>query len=199
MARWLSPKESCTFLPLIKGGVSFGLLFGAGSVGLLRWQTSFYFCGGVAVVVSIVWVFYVTSLPEQNQLLTQSELEFIQQQMELRDGIKKNQEIELENNKNDEVETKQDKTTTKSKDYSAAFINEAKLWARLFFNWPVIGVMLVKWTMRLSTDAQTQYLSSFFHNVHGLSKGDVSRVNFPQLVYNHYTIMTKKYTYRLTY
>lgn len=136
-------------------------------------------CGGVALVSAAIWAFYVTSLPEQNTLLSKAELEYIQQQMELRDGvkIKKIEESvkELEMIEADEQPASTIKTKTSPR--LDVLMKEAKLWTRLFLNWPVIGVMLVKWTMRLSTDAQTQYLSNFFNNVHNLTKGDNSMVN----------------------
>lgn len=165
--------------------MSFGLLLGAGSVGLFSWRATFYICGGIALGFAALWVFYVTSLPEQNKFLSLDELRYIQQQMRIRDGIKKKRAESL---KPPEVQAASKSISEQQQPvgaqstidqfmnhrYVKLVVDELKLWKIIFFNIPVIGVCLVKWTMRLSTDAQTQYLADFFKQVHRLSKEEVS-------------------------
>lgn len=177
ISRWLTDSESNFYLPLLKSGVMFGFLFGTAIAGITAWRVCFYFCGIITLIWCSIWVFFVSSLPRDNKFITPEELAFIEQELRKRAGEKATSTMEsATTTKPDgcDIEKTQLDMETRMSRVLKACIEESKLWLKIFSNYSVLAVMATKWTLRLSTDMQTQFLPDFLNNIHHLSKFDVS-------------------------
>lgn len=160
LSRWLPPDESSVYLPMIKVGVMIGFMAGSMINGFLPWQFMFYILGLVGLAWSALWAFFASSLPGEHKFMSKEELAYIQHCLERRDNSWKPKGASG---------AAKEKTRRRSK---------SAPWLRIIKNPVVLAFAFTKFTVKLSTDAQTtqvpRYLSQVFQisdQLNGLLNG----------------------------
>lgn len=126
-----------------------GFALGSLSSGILSWRMAFYMTGLIGFLWCIVWTFMVTSDPAEHRLVSDSELDYIQQEI---------------------------RRLNKGRKQSAGSSRKAPApWLRIHTNPVVLAFMAAKFTVKLSTDAQTTQLPMYLEQVFHVSKGTVSK------------------------
>lgn len=151
----MPPDESSVYLPMIKVGVMVGFMAGSLVSGFFTWRVTFYLVGAVGVLWSVVWTSLVTSDPADHKLVKKKELDYIRREItRLNKGRKQ--------------------SVNSARKASAP-------WFNIFTNPVVLGFMFAKFTVKLSTEAQTAQIQMYLKSVFHVSKelnGLLSALNF---------------------
>lgn len=139
LTRWLPADESSVYLPMIKVGVMIGFMGGSLISGFFHWRTTFYVVGVIGVLWSVMWAFMASSDPSEHSLISENELEFIQTEI---------------------------RRANKGR---AQSVGEARRksapWLAILTNPVVVAFMFTKFTVKLSTDAQSMQIPMYLHGV----------------------------------
>lgn len=151
LTRWLPPDESCVYLPMIKVGVMVGFMSGSLISGFFTWRYTFYITGVIGLVWSIIWIFAATSDPQDHKLLTKQELNYIRYQLR-----KANKSRGSPDDGGDHDDGNDDQAKKRKK---------SAPWIRILTNPVVLAFMFSKFTVKLSTDAQSMQIPMYLRNV----------------------------------
>lgn len=149
LTRWLPPDESSVYLPMIKVAVMLGFMSGSLVSGFFTWRVTFYLVGSIGLLWSAMWVILVSSDPSENKLISESELDYIQHEIRL---LNKGRAL----------------SAGSSRKRSAP-------WLKILSNPIVIGFILAKFTVKLSTDSQSMQIPMFLKQVFKVSSELVSQ------------------------
>lgn len=119
--------------------------------GLLPWRLTFYSVGVVGLLWCVLWCVMVSSDPSRHKLVSREELDYIQSEI---------------SNLNEGRESNR---------------KAAAPWFKILTNPVVLVYIVVKFTVKLSTDAQTMQMPMYMRNVFHVSKelnGMLSSMNF---------------------
>jgi len=176
LTRWLPPEESSVYLAMIKVGVMIGFMFGSLLNSWLPWRPMFYLVGLIGILWSLMWTFCVSSTPEEHSFLGKSELTFINtglRQHASEAGIKN--KVQSEEKGNDGIKDDEKKSIIKS------LVEFCSFFKTLLSNPVVLAFTLTKFTVKLSTDAQSilipMYLAKAFR-VSDKLNGVLNGINF---------------------
>lgn len=132
-----------------------GFMMGSMISGYLTWRLTFYSVGALGLLWSLMWALMTSSDPCQHRLIDKNEIDYIQYQIK---GANKNRKVSTN-------------TARKS----------AAPWIKILTNPVVMSFVLAKFTIKLSTDAQTMQIPMYMKNVFHVSKtlnGNLSAMNF---------------------
>lgn len=116
--------------------------------GFFTWRFTFYFTALIGILWSTLWVFMATSDPKEHKLIGKDELNYIQ--------------FELEKlNKGKKMSAKESR-------------KQSAPWIRIVTNPVVLSFMLTKFTVKLSTDAQSMQIPMYLKKVFRVSEKLVS-------------------------
>lgn len=149
----MTPEESSIYLPLIKIGVNLGFSLATLISSFLSWQVTFYVVAFIGLAWSALWLFLISSDPKDHKLLSTDELLYIQQS---RSNTKRPIEAKID----------QDPTSIKAeKDEKQSKKNNSAPWLRILTNPSVLVFVVVKFTVKMSTDSQTTQVPRYFRQV----------------------------------
>lgn len=156
LSRWLPPEESSVYLPMIKVGVMFGFMFGSLINGFLPWQSIFYIIGLIGLAWSAFWAFWASSLPGEHKFISQEEKDYIQSCLDqrVRKAPSKSNSSSQQEGNGEGAQRKQSKSAP---------------WFRILKNPVVLAFTFTKFTIKLSTDAQTSQIPMYLCNVFQVS------------------------------
>lgn len=133
---------------MIKVAVMLGFMSGSLVSGFFSWRVTFYLVGAIGLIWSGLWMFFVSSDPRENRLIGKRELDYIQHEIRL---------------------------LNKGRTLSAGSSRKrAAPWLGILSNPVVIGFMLAKFTVKLSTDSQSMQIPMYFKHVFKISSELVS-------------------------
>lgn len=121
-----------------------GLLLGSQLNAFSSWRMTYYVAGGICTAWSVMWFLLVSSYPDQHKLISKQELAYIQQEV---------------GNRSQDV-SKKDKPQQ----------SELKLWYMLLTNRMVLAFMIMKLTLKFSSEVQSQLLPQYFSSVLKMDK-----------------------------
>lgn len=127
-----------------------GYMCGALISGFFTWRFTFYITALIGLLWSTLWVFMATSDPKEHRLIKKDELNYIQHELEKLNKGKK-------------------MTAKESRKQSAP-------WLRILVNPVVLSFMLAKFTVKLSTDAQSAQIPMYLKRVFVISEQLVSYI-----------------------
>lgn len=123
--------------------------------GYLPWRLTFYSVGALGIIWSVLWSIMVSSDPGEHKMMRKNELDYIQYQIR---GANKNRKV----------------SANTARKTSAP-------WFKIMTNPVVLSFVFAKFTVKLSTDAQTMQIPMYMKNVFHVSKslnGNLSAMNF---------------------
>lgn len=155
LTRWLPAHESNLYLPMMKVGVMIGFMFGSSISGFFHWRTTFHLVALISFIWSALWVTLISSDPSEHRFINPREVQYIQS------------EIQREN---------------KGRKMSVGSARrQAAPWFNILTNPVVLCFMFAKFTVKLSTDAQTIQLPKYLNDVFQVSQelnGVLNSLNF---------------------
>lgn len=125
-----------------------GLMSGSLVSGFFTWRLTFYLVGFIGILWSIMWALVVSSDPSEHKFIGKHELDYIRCQLQ---RSNKGRKISMN-----------------------AARKAAAPWIKILTNPVVVGFMLAKFTVKLSTDAQTMQIPMYLKHVFLVSKELVS-------------------------
>lgn len=153
LTRWLPANESSVYLPMIKVGVMAGFMSGSLVSGFFTWRMTFYITGLIGIMWSVMWIFMVTSDPREHKILSKPELEYILFELKKASISSKPSLCET-----DDVNVVQTRQKNKKKQKSAP-------WFKIMTNPVILAFIFAKFTVKLSTDAQSMQIPMYLRNV----------------------------------
>lgn len=133
----------------------------------LSWRATFYTVGFIGIAWSMMWLCLISSDPRDHKLLHHAELLYIQQSR----ANTRRSAPETEANKNPltngKVEEQDSQSHSKQK-------KKAAPWFRILTNPSVLVFIVVKFTVKMSTDSQTTQIPRYLDKVIGMDPKKVS-------------------------
>lgn len=125
-----------------------GYMSGSLVSGFFTWRLTFYITALIGLLWSLLWVFTVTSDPKKHNLISKSELNYIQDEL-------------AKHNKGKAMSSKESR-------------KKSAPWLEILTNPVVLAFMIAKFTVKSSTDAQAQQIPMYLKNVFAVSDKLVS-------------------------
>lgn len=166
LTRWLTPEESSVYLPLIKVGVTLGFAVGSLISGFFHWRATFYLVGFIGVAWSLLWALLVSSDPRDHNLVQPAELRYIQRSR----NVRRSTAIALPSDPEDGLAN----ASKVGEQESSKKKRKGAPWVRILTNPNVLIFIVVKFTVKMSTDTQTIQLPMYLDRVFRVSKELVS-------------------------
>lgn len=170
LTRWLPAQESNVYLPMMKVGVMIGFMLGSSISGFFHWRTTFHLVATVSFIWSLLWMLFISSDPGEHRFISRRELKYIQTEI-------------IRNNKGRKMS-------------AGSARRRSAPWFNILTNPVVLCFMFAKFTVKLSTDAQTIQLPKYLNDVFKVSKelnGVLNGLNFAiQAVFTGFVAWTAK-------
>lgn len=170
LTRWLPVQESNVYLPMMKVGVMIGFMLGSSISGFFHWRTTFNLVALISFIWSILWVVLISSDPNEHKFIGHQELRYIQTEIQ-------------RNNKGRKMSV-------------GSARRRSAPWFNILTSPVVLAFMFAKFTVKLSTDAQTIQLPKYLHDVFQVSQklnGVLNSLNFAiQAIFTGFVAWTAK-------
>lgn len=142
-----------------------GFAIGSLVSGFFHWRTTFYLIGLVGLAWSLLWVLLVSSDPRDHNLVQPAELMYIQKSRNLRRSTPVALVSDLKNGSASVKQVEEEDARKRKK---------GAPWIRILTNPNVLIFIVVKFTVKMSTDTQTIQLPMYLDRVFCISKELVS-------------------------